>query len=153
MFLVGQTAAPSNSAMIWATLVAATATSLVISITFLILLFRHLRSVRQLTHLERLRSLEAGFPVEAPEETKAHAKFMHNAFWISFWLVVSVPGASFSACSAASAKLNGASVLQIVIWSGAAMTSIAAVACATALMIKTRPHGTLNSDTFLSKKR
>lgn len=113
---------------------------LLVVAAFLVLLFRHLHSVRQLAHLERMRSLEAGFPLEASDDAKMRAKFMHNAFWISFWLVVSVPGAAMSAASAGTAKVNGNVTLLAVIWSGAALASIAAVAGATVLMLNTRPR-------------
>lgn len=133
-------------------LIATGASLLLLGVLFLVLLFRHLRSVRQLTHLERMRSLEAGFPLEAPEETKTHAKYMHNAFWISFWLVFSVPGASLSAASAATNKANGSIALLIIIWGGAAIATIATAVCATVLMLKTRPH-THESDDLMKPKK
>ncbi len=101
------------------------------------LLFRNLRASRQLLHAERMRSLEAGFPLyppESPEDTKVHSKFLHNAFWISFWLVFGVPSAALSAASAAT-KTDASLALSIVIWVAAAVVCVAAVVCAAVLMI------------------
>ena len=109
-----------------------------IIVLFLLLLFRHLRADRQMLNAERMRSLEAGFPLEAPEAAKILGKFVHNAFWISFWLVFSVPAAAFSAASAATREWQGSTATSIVIWIAAAAASIAAVSCATALMLFTR---------------
>jgi len=148
IMLFAQEAAP-NTSSIWLLTVIAVGASLLlvfVFVMFIVLLFRHLRSVRQLTHIERMRSLEAGFPLEAPEETKAQAKFMHNAFWISFWLVFGVPSAALSAASAGTKTVNGSIALSIVIWIGAAIASIAAVACATVLMLNSRPRKADDSD-------
>jgi hypothetical protein len=109
---------------------------MLVFILFLVLLFRHLRTSRQLLHVERMRSLEAGIPLEAPEETKLQSKFQHNAFWISFWMVFSVPGAALSAASAATQ--TSALALSILIWVVAAVVSVAAVVCAAILMIYSR---------------
>jgi hypothetical protein len=138
--LLAQAAEPSPSLYWLLTATSAGVALLGVLVFFFVLLFRHLRSVRQLTHLERMRSLEAGFPLEAPEEMKIQAKFVHNAFWISFWLVFSVPAAAFSAASAATAKVNASVGLLAVIWIGTAMASIVAVAGATVLMLNTRPR-------------
>ncbi len=138
MFLA-QTAAPTGFLVSWLAVAASVAAVLGLIAFFVVVLFRHLQSVRQLTHLERMRMLEDGFPIEAPAETKAHAKFMHNAFWISFWLVFSVPAAALSAASGATSAVNGSTTLLAVIWSAAGAASIAAVGCATWLMIHTKP--------------
>lgn len=102
-----------------------------------IMLFRQATENRKLLHAERMRSLEAGIPLNPPEQINVQAKFMHNAFWISFWIVFGVPSAAFSAASAASHE-NGSLGLRIVIWIGSALASIAAVVCATILMIHSR---------------
>lgn len=49
-----------------AILVLAGAALLCAFVLFMVLLFRHLHSSRQLLHTERMRSLEAGIPLEAP---------------------------------------------------------------------------------------
>jgi hypothetical protein len=139
MSMVQEQAAATSLPLFWGVLAIAIGLGLLLLlIFFLLILFRHLGSARQLTHSERIRSLEAGFPLEPAEETKAHAKFMHNAFWISFWLVFSVPAAALSAASTATSKVNGSPTLIAIIWTGGALASIAAVAGATVLMLSTR---------------
>jgi len=145
--ILAQSDAP-NTAPIWLICLAVGVASLLVFVSFIVLLFRHLRSVRQLTHTERMRSLEAGFPLEAPEETKTQAKFMHNAFWISFWLVFSVPAAAMSAASAGTKTVNESIALSIVVWIGAALVSVAAVVCATVLMLNSRSHRADDSDSL-----
>jgi hypothetical protein len=140
--LFGQAAASSMTlswVFIW---VGAGASVLLVVVYFFVLLFRHLGSVRKLTHAERMKTLEAGFPLEPAEAMKTHAKFMHNAFWISFWLVFSVPAAALSAASTATAKVSGSPILIGIIWSGGAAASIAAVVSATVLMLSTRSQKT-----------
>jgi Ca2+/Na+ antiporter len=147
--LLAQTAADTNWA--WLTVSAVVGVALLlVFVLFMVLLFRHLRSSRQLTHTERMRSLEAGFPLQAPpppEETETtQAKLMHNAFWISFWIVVSVPAAALSAASAGTKTVNENIALSIVVWIGAAVVSVAAVVCATVLILNSRGHRADDSD-------
>jgi hypothetical protein len=136
--LLAQSVATSASRFWPAIVVMSVFALLGIIVLFLLLLFRYLRADRQMLNAERMRSLEAGFPLEAPEAAKTQAKFVHNAFWISFWLVFSVPAAAFSAASAATREWQGSTATSIVIWIAAAAASIAAVGCATALMLFTR---------------
>lgn len=149
MLLAQSTAPDAATGMNWiwlATLLLAGAALLGGFVLLMVLLFRHLHASRQFLHTERMRSLEAGIPLEAPEEMKAQAKFMHNAFWISFWLVFSVPGAALSAASVATKSVNGSIAVSIVIWIGATLVSVAAVVCATVLMIYTRSRKSDNCD-------
>jgi hypothetical protein len=136
--LLGQAAAANSPMMLIVIAVSGGIAILLLVVFFLVLLFRHLTSVRQLTHAERVKTLDAGFPLEPAEELKAHGKYMHNAFWISFWMVFSVPAAALSAASTASAKVNESTVLMAIIWTGGATASIAAIAGATVLMLSTR---------------
>ena len=105
-----------------------------------VLSLRYARSNREMLHAERLRAIEAGLPWQEPESVSESAqpgaKFMHNAFWISFWVVVTVPGAAFSAASAVTTEFHIA--IGIAAWSAAAVASVAAVVCATTLMIYAR---------------
>ncbi len=94
----------------------------------------YFRRNRQLLHLERMRAIEMGQPFEAPEAHAAHDKSMHNTFWIAFWMGFGVPAAVFSA--AAKGVSDGALGLGIAIWASAAAASVAAVICATALMVR-----------------
>ena len=104
-------------------------------IGILALSFRYARANRELLHAERIRAIDAGFPWEEPESAQAGAKFMHN----SFWIVVGVPGAAFSAASAATKQFHVEQLaIGIAAWSAAAVASVAAVVCATTLMIYSR---------------
>ncbi len=112
-----------------------------IVVTIVVLSLRHARAVRELSHAERIRAIEAGLPWEEPESAQAGAKFMHNAFWISFWVVVTVPGAAFSAASAVTKEFHVDQLaIGIAAWSAAALASVAAVVCATTLMVYSRSH-------------
>ncbi len=104
-----------------------------------VLSLRHARNNRELLHAERLRAIESGLPWQEPEpeSAKPGAKFVHNAFWISFWLVVSVPSAALSGASA-STKYADQLAIVIATWSAAVLASIAAVAGATTMMIYAR---------------
>lgn len=132
--------AGTNTNAIWlgGLIVAAVAVSLLAFILVLVLLLRHFRANRHLLHAERMRSIEAGFSLDAPHPTDVQAKHMHHAFWISFWIVFGVPTAAFSAASAVTKEINGNLGLGIAIWVGAAVASVAAVVCATVLMTHSR---------------
>ena len=127
----------ATTSQAWVAILSVATVVLFIGVLSLVMLFRHVRSSRQLLHAERMRSLEAGFPLEAPEEAKLQAKFQHNAFWISFWMVFTVPTAALSAASA-STQSNASIALSIVIWIVAGAVGIAAVVCAAVLMIYSR---------------
>lgn len=127
----------STTSQAWGSILSVVTVVLFIGVLSLVMLFRHIRSSRQLLHAERMRSLEAGFPLEAPEDAKLQAKFQHNAFWISFWMVFTVSTAALSAASASS-QTNAPLALSIVIWIVAGAVGIAAVVCAAVLMISSR---------------
>jgi len=106
-------------------------------VLFIVLLIRHLRFTRETLHAERLKMIEAGYPLEEAESTKRRQQYMHNAFWISFWMVFLVPSAAFSAAATATDRRELAGYI-IAIWIGASAASIAAVVCAAVLMICSR---------------
>jgi hypothetical protein len=82
--------------------------------------------------------VELGQPLNESPAIKSREKYMHNAFWISFWMVIAVPGGSISAAAAAADKTQQQPALAYVIWGIAGATSIAAVGCATVLMLYSR---------------
>ena len=106
-------------------------------ILVIVLSLRHLRFTREKLHAERLKMIDAGYPLEEAESTKRRQQYMHNAFWISFWMVFLVPSAAFSAAAAATDRGELAGYL-IAIWIGASAASVAAVVCAAVLMICSR---------------
>lgn len=97
--------------------------------------FRQARIGRQLQHEERMKAIEAGQPLDPVDLS---SKFMHNTFWIAFWIVFGVPGAGFYAVSTAMQTANLSLAVSIVAWLSAAAASIAAVVCATVLMLHAR---------------
>ncbi|MEO8497122.1 MAG: hypothetical protein ABI614_18780, partial [Planctomycetota bacterium] len=101
-------------------------------VLFIVLLLRHLRFTREKLHTERLKMIEAGYPLEEAESTKRRQQYMHNAFWISFWMVALVPSAAFSAAATATDRRELAGYI-IAIWIGASAASVAAVVCAAVL--------------------
>lgn len=62
---------------------------------------------------------------------------MHNAFWISFWMVALVPSATSSAAATATERRELAGYIT-TIWIGASAASAATVVCAAVLMICSR---------------
>jgi len=106
-------------------------------ILFVVLLIRHLRFTREKFDAVRLKMIEGGYPLEEAESTKRRQQYMHNAFWISFWMIFLVPSAAFSAAATATDQRELAGYL-IAIWIGAAAASVAAVVCAAVLMICSR---------------
>src|SRR5262245_18110901 len=96
------------------------------------------RASRELLHTERMRSVELGHPLDEPGSVKAIDKHIHNAFWISFWMVVAVPSAAFSSAASATKAADIQAGLAIVIWLFAAAASMTSVVCATVLMIHSR---------------
>lgn len=136
--LLAQAAPAGSGWLVVALLVGAGLAVAALIVLGMLLIFRHSQADRKLTHTERMRSLEAGIPLEPTDAAKTQAKFLHNAFWISFWLVTAVPSAAFTAATTATQEMNRSLALAIVIWSGAAAASVAAVICATVLMIYSR---------------
>ncbi|MCH5373643.1 MAG: hypothetical protein JJ992_06675 [Planctomycetes bacterium] len=63
---------------------------------------------------------------------------MHNAFWISFWMVFMVPGGAFSAAATATERGVEHVGVMLAIWISAAAASVASVICATVLMVHSR---------------
>ncbi len=113
------------------------AASLAFIVSIIVLVLRHLQFTREKLHDERLKMIESGYPLEEPESAKRQQKYMHNAFWISFWMVSLVPSAAFSSAATASNRSEHVGYL-LAIWIGASVASVAAVVCAAVLMIYSR---------------
>ena len=112
---------------------------LLIGCIALFIVMKYVRRSRELLHAERLKSIDAGLPWQNPGIGAIENKFMHNAFWISLWMVAIGCGASFSSVSAAMSEPTFEDTrIATVAWCCAALASIAAVICATLLMLKSR---------------
>jgi hypothetical protein len=142
----------TTTSQVWVAVLSVSVVIIFLGVLFLRAIFRQIGSSRDLLHAERMRSLEAGFPLEAPEQARLPAKFQHNAFWIAFWMVFMVPSAALSAASA-STQTNVAFSLSIVIWIAASAVAIAAVVCALVLMIYSRGRKADYADGLLMPKR
>jgi hypothetical protein len=114
----------------------------IIVLPMMVLVLRYVYHSRQLQHTERMKAIEVGYPLEAGEASKTQAKYLHNTFWISFWIGFGVPAAAFGAASSAERVIAGNLGLGIAIWVSAAAASMAAVICATVLMIRSRTRPT-----------
>lgn len=153
--LFAQEAAPAANQLADYTLLIAIllpAATLAFVTAILVLAFRHVRFTREKLHAERLKMIEAGYPLEEPESTQRRQKYMHNAFWISFWMVFGVPSAAFSAAASVSDRL-GHSGFLLAIWIGASLASIAAVVCAAVLMMSSRTSGEDDESSKLPVKK
>jgi hypothetical protein len=107
------------------------------------------RKNRELLHLERIKAFESGILWQEPGSSNHHAKFMHNAFYMSFWIVSFGCGGSFAAAGRLSLVEGTPVSVLIIAWLAAAASSIAAVVCATILMIRSKtPKEPVNPPLF-----
>jgi hypothetical protein len=136
--LLAQAAAPSATPNIVVFVLVALGILACVGVVLVILVlsFRHARRNREMLHEERLMAVKHGHPLEEPNSS--YAKFMHNAFWISFWMVALVPPAAFSAAASATESGERPLSFTVVVWLLAGAGSIAAVVCATVLMLASR---------------
>jgi len=104
---------------------------------------RQLAKSRDLEHLERIKALEMGKPIGPSEAEKCQIKYLHNVFWICFWIGAGVPLAATSAASSIMIQTNLQEFrIILAIWICVAVISVASVVCATALMISSRNWST-----------
>src|SRR5262249_4150277 len=80
---------------------------------------------RELEHAERMKAIELGQPLIPPEHDKLHQKYVHNIFWIAFWIGAGVP---ISAAWAASYAMAQGSIKELSVtlamWIGVAVSSV-----------------------------
>ncbi len=126
----------------WVVVISIVAVSLLFAAYFFWLVFSHAAKNRQFSHLERMKALEVGKPIEEAEPEGRSNKYLHNAFWIAFWIGAAVP---ISAMSAASSIMIQGQVkefsLVLAIWICVAVISAFGVVSATALMARCRNCG------------
>ncbi len=105
---------------------------------------RQVHRSREMLHTERVKAIEAGLPWQESATESASIKFMNNAFWIAFWMLVIGCGGSFSAvASAMDNPVFEERYIAFFAWLCAAGASIASVICALILMIKSRAPASL----------
>ena len=94
---------------------------------------------REFRHQERMKALEMGQAIGPSETEKAQTKYLHNVFWICFWIGAAVPIATTSAASGVMMQQNLQGIgIILVIWLCVAAICISSVICATVLMVSSR---------------
>ena len=107
------------------------------------LIFRQAAKSRDLSHLERMKALELGKATGPSEAEKCQGKYLHNVFWIAFWIGAVVPMAASSAASSVMIQTNLQEFrIILAMWICVAVISVASVVCATILMIPSRHWST-----------
>jgi mannitol-specific phosphotransferase system IIBC component len=107
------------------------------------LVIRQIAKSRDLRHLERMKALELGRAIGPSEAEKTQAKYLHNIFWISFWIGAGVPMAASSAAGSVmiQTQLQDFGIIRTM-WICVAVISVASVICATVLMKSSRRWST-----------
>ena len=125
---------------IWVFIVASASIALLLFAIFLFwLIFRQVAKSREMAHLERMKALEVGQPIGPSEAEKCQAKYLHNIFWISFWIGAVVPVAATSAVGSVMVQvgLHDFAII-LAMWICVAIISVASVICGTTAMISSR---------------
>jgi formate hydrogenlyase subunit 3/multisubunit Na+/H+ antiporter MnhD subunit len=118
------------------------------------LIIRQVAKSRELSHLERMKALELGQAIGPSEAEKCQSKYLHNVFWICFWLGAGVPIAATSAASSVMIQTNLHEYSVIVaIWICVAVISVASVVCAAILMISSRHWSSKRDKDSLGNER
>lgn len=98
------------------------------------MILHHLRRSRECLHAERLRALEVGHSATFAEPEKSREKYLHNAFWIAFWMGAGVPIAVAWAAASVTMQENVRTGVVLTVWISAAVIGVTGVLCATVLM-------------------
>jgi hypothetical protein len=99
------------------------------------LIGKHLAKNREYAHLERIKALELGQPVGPSVAEVCQKKYLHNTFWICFWIGAAVPivATASAATVMIEARPQNLGVI-LAIWICAAVIAVAGVVSAAALM-------------------
>jgi hypothetical protein len=123
----------------WVLVISVTSIALLFVVCLLWLILRQMAKSRELSHLESMKALEMGRAIGPSEAEKCQSKYLHNVFWICFWIGAGVPIAATSAASSVLIQTKPQDfgiILAICIC--VAVISVASVVCATVLMISGR---------------
>jgi hypothetical protein len=120
--------------------VLAVAAVLLVMLILAALVVWHLRRNRQLLHLERIKAIDAGQTASFYPPDRSKQRYIHNTFWIAFWVGAVVPVAAvITAASATSSQgLALPLAVQITIWACVIPVCVAAMVCATIIMVSAR---------------
>jgi ABC-type glycerol-3-phosphate transport system permease component len=109
--------------------------SLLFVFMLVLMLLRHLRAERKLMHIEQMRAIESGQPLDKYNQAMLEAKQIHNVDRISFALAFGVPVAALSAATLATWIVDKNLGMVLAIWISTALSIIAAVVCAIILVL------------------
>jgi hypothetical protein len=103
------------------------------------LVLRHRQLHREQIHVERMKAMEMGCPPATlgPSEEQMH--FLASCFWTAFWLGAVVPVAAMLAAARATSGTSNGLGFVLTVWVSASAASIAAVVCATVVLLQSRP--------------
>jgi hypothetical protein len=140
-----QFVAPSNAEFpIWFPIIAIVAIALLFIGVLAWLGIRQAAKSRDLEHLQRMKALELGRPTGPSETEKCQNKYLHNIFWIAFWIGAGVPIAAASGASSVMIQTHLQDFgIILAMWICVAVISVASVVCAAVLMISTRHWSTM----------
>lgn len=123
----------------WIFAAAIVSISLIFVLVFVGMILRQAARNREFVHLERMKALEQGQRLEPTETENIQSKYLHNIFWIAFWIGAVVPTAATSAASSIMIQTNlNEFRIILAIWICVAVIAVASVSSATSLMISTK---------------
>ncbi|MGO8746857.1 MAG: hypothetical protein ACLQNE_12785 [Thermoguttaceae bacterium] len=104
------------------------------------MVLRFLRLRCQLSHIERMKALESGIPAPTSGTPDHSPTLFSGAVRVAFWMGGVFPlGAIWAAAWATSAQERGLGHV-LTAWIAALLACVAAVVCATVILIRLRPR-------------
>jgi hypothetical protein len=104
------------------------------------MVLRFLRLRCEMFHAERMKALESGIPAPSPSPSDHGPTLSSSAVRVAFWMGGVFPiGAIWAAAWATSAEEHGLGHV-LTAWIAALLACVAAVVCATVILIRLRPR-------------